>query len=134
MNESQININLKKEICEYFPKLKRVHTTKRCFINCEYARDITKKILLKLPDKYKRDYLIYLDSVYIINIQNIYTFEFILKHFKDIVRYIENRDKLIHNDVIQFIFCFYNEYNIKIPFIVNFRDLMCSVTEYFSHF
>lgn len=129
-----IDTKSKREIYKFLPRLKRIHTQKRCFLNWKYAREITTKLMFELPHKYKKDYLIYLESTYTLDTYNIQAFEFVLKHFNDIVRYIENSDKLIHNDVIEFIFCFYKEYDIQIPSIVNFRDIMSSVTEYFFSF
>ena len=132
LNNSCMNIidtKLKREICEFFPRLKRIHIQKKYW---KYARDITTKLFLKLPHKYKKGYLIYLEQdTYILDRPNIRAFEFLLQHFNDIVRYIGNRDESIHNDVFDFIVCFYGEHSIKPPTKVNSRHIVCSVTEYF---
>lgn len=124
-----IDKKLKRDICDFFPRLKRVHTQKNYW---KYARHITTDLFLKLPHKYKKGYLVYLEQdTNILELPNINAFEFVLKHFKDIVKYIGNREQLIHNDVYEFIVGFYGEHAIKPPTKVNFRDIMYSVTEYF---
>tara|TARA_B100001175_G_C19514432_1_gene646261 strand:- start:5742 stop:6308 length:567 start_codon:yes stop_codon:yes gene_type:complete len=137
INNSCYNVldsKLKKEICELYPRLKKFQK-QYAFTEetqwCDATRLIT-KLYFKLPFKYKKRFIVFLEEdLYTINKPNILAFRFLLKHLQDIVKYIGNREQLIHNDVFEFLVCFYGEHAIKPPTKVNFRYIMCSVTEYF---
>ena len=59
LNDSCMNImdaKLKREISEYFPRLKRIHKQKKYWKN---ARNITTELFLKLPHKYIKGFLVF---------------------------------------------------------------------------
>ena len=124
-----MDAKLKREISEYFPRLKRIHKQKKYWKN---ARNITTELFLKLPHKYIKGFLVFLEQdTYILDKPNILAFNFLLNHLDDLIRYIGNRKESIHNDVFDFIICFYGAYGIEPPSQFNFRDIIYNVTEYF---
>ena len=87
---------------------------------------------MKLPHKYIKGFLVFLEQdTYILDKPNILAFKFLLNHLDDLIRYIGNRKESIHNDVFDFIICFYGAYGIEPPSQFNFRDIIYNVTEYF---